>query len=78
MKNIKIKSPDERLVTVYSVRDSVNAELIKNMLSDHGIRAEIGGEHQAGFTGALAVEVIVREIDSAKALEFIEAHFRTA
>ena len=78
MKKVKIKTPDTQLVTVYSVSDSVKAELIKNMLADHGIDAELGGEHQGGFTGALAVEVIVRESDSAKAVEFIRLHFPEA
>jgi hypothetical protein len=69
------KSNETHLVTVYTVNDSVKAELIKNMLADHKIKAELGGEHQAGFTGTLAVEIITREIDAASALEFIKIHF---
>jgi len=74
MKKIKIKDPDSHLVTVHTVNDAVRAELIKNMLADHDIKAEIGGEHQAGFTGTLAVEIIVKESDAELAKEFIYAH----
>jgi hypothetical protein len=75
MKDSKSNSNETHLVTVYTVNDSVKAELIKNMLADHKIKAELGGEHQAGFTGTLAVEIITREIDAASALEFIKIHF---
>ena len=75
MKNIKTKNPDSHLVTVYTINDVLQAELIKNMLADHDIDAELGGEHQAGFTGALDVEIIVKETDAKAALEFIQVHF---
>ena len=75
MKNVKIKTPQTHLVTVYSLNDPVRAELIKNMLHDHGIKAEIAGEHQAGFTGTLPVEIIVGEADVEAAAEFIKEHF---
>ena len=75
MKKINISSPDTKLITVHTVNDSVQAEMIKNMLADHEIPAEIGGEHQAGFTGTLPVEIIVREPDAEKAREFIKIHF---
>ncbi len=75
MKNVKIKSPDTPLASICTVTDSVQAVLIKNMLADHSIKAQLIGEHQGGFTGTFDIEVIVREADSAKALEFIEAHF---
>ncbi len=74
-KRVKIKTPESQLVTACTVSDPVRAELIKNMLLDHGIKAEVGGPHQAGFTGALPVEVIVRQADVAAAHEFIQEHF---
>ncbi len=74
MKKVKIKSPDTRLVTLCTVNDAVKAELIKNMLADHDIEAEIGGEHQAGFTGTLAIEIIVREQDAELAKGFMRDH----
>lgn len=75
MKNIKIKSPDTALVTVHTVSDSVQAKLVKNMLADHGIKAELAGEHQGGFTGTFEIEVIVKAIDAKRADEFINLHF---
>ena len=72
------QDPNTHLVTVYTVNDAVQAELIKNMLADHDIKAELAGEHQAGFTGALAVEIIVQEADAKQAFEFIKIHFPDA
>ena len=74
MKRIKIKNPDAKLVTVYTVNDPMEAELIKNTLLDHEIECEIDGEHQAGFTGALSIGVVVLEKDAQRAREFIKIH----
>ena len=74
MKNSDSLSPESRLTTVYTVNDSVQAEIIKNMLVDHDIPCEIGGEHQAGFTGTLSIEIIVRETDALRATKIIDAH----
>ena len=63
--------PEAHLVTVYTVDDAVKAELIRNTLQEHDIRCEIGGEHQAGFTGALNVEIIVLESDRERAAAII-------
>lgn len=78
MKKVKIKNPDSNLVTVYTINDPIKAELMKNMLADHGIDADLGGEHQAGFTGALNVDIIVREADAQAAMEFIQIHYPNA
>lgn len=74
MKEIEIKTPDSRLVTAYSVNDLMQAELIKITLLDNGIRCEIDGEHQGGFTGALKIGILVRESDVAEAIKLIETH----
>ncbi len=74
MKKIKIKSPDIRLVTVCIVNDPVEAELIKNTLLDHEIECELDGEHQAGFTGTLGIDVVVRETDAKEAREIVQIH----
>ncbi len=66
---------DAHLVTVYTVGDAVKAELIRNALQEHGIRCELGGEHQAGFTGTFAVDVIVLEKDREQAAKLIEDMF---
>ena len=39
---------------------SIQAELIKNMLADHEIEADVGCEYQAGLTGALEIQTIGR------------------
>jgi hypothetical protein len=75
MKEIDIHTPGTRLVTVYRVADSVTAELIRNSLRDEGIPCELGGERQAGFTGVLDVEVIVRREDRDRALQVINRLF---
>ncbi len=74
MKKVKIKSPDIRLATACTVNDPVEAELIKNTLLDHEIECEIDGEHQAGFTGTLAINILVREGDAKEAREIIQIH----
>ena len=74
MKELDKNCPDTKLVTVYTVNDPVIAELIRNTLLDHEVPCELAGEHQAGFTGTLEIEIIVRESDAEKALEFIRTH----
>ena len=74
MKKVKIKNPDARLVTVCTLRDAVEAEMVKNTLLDHGIECQITDEHQAGFTGTFDVGVLVRESDAENAKEFMRIH----
>ena len=75
MKEVKPGTPDSELVTLCGFSDPTQAELVRNMLVDHGLKAEIGGIHQGGFTGTLPVELIVRKVDVEKAIEFIQVHF---
>ncbi|MDA7662892.1 DUF2007 domain-containing protein [Pirellulaceae bacterium] len=74
MKKVKIQSPDIRLATVCTVNDAVEAELIKNTLLNHEIKCEIDGEHQAGFTGTLGINILVREGDVEAACEITQIH----
>ena len=74
MSKIPIRTPDAQLVTIHTVSDSVKAEMIKSLLADHDIPCELGGEHQAGFTGALAIEVIVRQEDAMLATQIVNDH----
>ena len=69
-----IQNPETHLVSVYAVTDPVKAELIRNMLIENGVNCELGGEQQAGFTGTLAVEIIVCESDAARARALIQEH----
>ena len=75
MKKVKIKTPDINLVTVCQLTDALQAELIKNTLLEHAIQCDIEGEHQAGFTGALEVGILVREADAQRAAEIIKTHY---
>ena len=59
------------LVTVYTLSDPYRAEIIKDVLQSEGIRCELGGERQAGFTGLLEIDVLVRAIDADRAEKII-------
>ena len=62
------------LVRVYTVTDANQAEIIKGALQAEGIRCEIGGERQAGFTGIWEIEILVRAEDADRATKIIESH----
>lgn len=64
----------EDLVSVYTVNDPNKAEIIKNVLVTEGIRCELDGERQAGFTGLFEINLMVRKADAERALEIIESH----
>ena len=60
------------LVTAYTLKDPYKAEVIKNALGAEGIRCELDGEGQAGFSGILDIGVLVRAQDADLARELIE------
>lgn len=64
------------LVTVYTVSNAIEAEIIKNALEDEGIRCEIEGGHQAGEAGLIGIEIKLQvpEDDAERAREFIKEH----
>lgn len=64
----------EELVEVYSVNDPTKAELVANLLRDHGIACSLDGEHQAGFTGIFKVGILVKAEDADHAARVIETH----
>jgi hypothetical protein len=64
------------LVSVYTLSDPGTAEIIKNALIGEGIRCELGGEGQAGFTGLFEISVLVRATDAERARAIIESHGR--
>jgi hypothetical protein len=72
MKNVKIRLPETRLVSVYRNSDPILADLVRDSLEDNGISAVINGERQAGFAGVLPVEVMVRELDASAAMLVIK------
>jgi hypothetical protein len=68
----------KELVTVYTVANSVEAQIIKNALQDEGIRAFVEGSNQAAEAGLvglpIAIEVAAGDADRAR--KFIEHHHR--
>jgi hypothetical protein len=64
----------EELVTVYTVTNPAEAELIRNLLVAEGIPAEISGENQAALTGVLEIAILTKAIDADRAREVIMAH----
>lgn len=60
------------LVKVYTVTDPATAEIIKGALENEGIPCELGGEAQGGFTGILAIDVMVRSADADRARKIIQ------
>ncbi len=62
------------LVTVYTLQDAMQAEIIKNYLESEGIPCAIGNENQAGFTGIFEVDILVRAEDSDRAEHLIRQH----
>ena len=75
MKEVEIKTPETKLVAVCSANDAIQAELVKNMLVDHGIPATTSGENQTGFAGAFPVRIFVCESVVEEAADFIKRHF---
>lgn len=75
MKKVKITQPDTKLVSVYQTSDPIKADMVRDRLEENGIDAVVDGEGQAGFSGVLPVNVLVRESDSVRANSFIESVF---
>jgi len=65
--------PDE-LVSIYTVNEPTQGELIKAELKTEGIACEVSGENQAGFAGVLRIDVLVRARDADRARKFIAQH----
>ncbi len=70
-------TPD-RLMEVYSTDDASEAEVLRSALHAEGIKCEIDGERQAGFTGltSLEIKLLVLESDLDRAQQFIDSHQR--
>ena len=65
---------EEKLEAVYTLNDPTDAELIKNLLTDHDIPCSLDGEHQAGFTGVFTIGVLVLESDVDRAKAVLSRH----
>ena len=64
----------DELVKVYTLCDAGLAEIIRASLQDEGIPCQLGGRQQAGFTGTVEIDVLVRAVDADKARRLILAH----
>jgi hypothetical protein len=61
-------------VTVYTLNDPYQAEIIKAALRGEGISCELDGERQAGFSDILEIGVLVRAQDADRARKLIRRH----
>lgn len=63
----------DELMTIEKVTDPGYAEVVRVALQAAGIRCELDGEHQAGFTGTFEIGIMVRAKDADRALKIIES-----
>src|SRR5204863_10101979 len=63
--------PNE-LTTIFTTGDPNLARMIVNELKSEGIDATVSGENQAGLSGILDVEVLVRAWDADRAKKILE------
>lgn len=57
---------------VYTTNDLYEAEIIRNELHDAGIKCELDGESQGGFTEIVETKLLVRAKDAGRARRLIE------
>jgi Putative prokaryotic signal transducing protein len=63
----------QELVTVLTVENPMNAEIIRGALQSAGIPCEIGGEKQGGFAGigGVGIDILTQAGDAKKARQFL-------
>jgi hypothetical protein len=66
------------LISVYSLQDATEAQMIKNFLHAEGIRCFLSGEATAANLGlpVFTVDILVPAIDADRAGKLIECHER--
>ena len=57
---------------VYTTNDIYEAEIIRNQFHDAGIKCELDGESQGGFTEIVETKLLVRAADADRARRLIE------
>jgi len=57
---------------VYTTNDVYEAEIIRNQLHDGGIKCELDGDSQGGFTEIVETKLLVRAGDADRARQLIE------
>ena len=68
----------DELVPVYSVKEPIEAEIIKNALHSAGIQAAIENENQAGLTGVFDIRIFVPGPQVAEAKRILAEHEATS
>jgi hypothetical protein len=64
------------LVSVYTVKNPTEAEVIRVALEGQGIACHLAGEGQAGLTGIIDIDVMVRAADEDRARAILESYER--
>jgi hypothetical protein len=64
----------DALVTVFTLKNPAQAEILRLALQEEGIACFLEGENQAGLTGIFDIDVQVRAADAERARELIKAH----
>jgi hypothetical protein len=64
----------EELVTVYTLSDSVKAQIIKNAFEAEGIACFLEGANQAGGLSGVNIKIQVSEDDVEHAREILQEH----
>ena len=64
----------DELVPVYSVKEPIEAEIIKNALHSAGIQAAIENENQAAMTGVFDIRIFVPAHQEAEAKQILAEH----
>lgn len=57
---------------VYTTNDIYEAEIIRNQLQDAGIKCELDGDSQGGFTEIVETKLLVRAGDVDRARKLVE------
>ena len=61
----------EDLVTVCTVNNPTEAEIIRAALESAGFACEISGENQGGFAGVFTIDVLTRAADVEAARDYL-------
>jgi hypothetical protein len=61
-------------VVVYTTNNLAEAEILKNVLEDEGIKCELDGENQGSFAGVIGVRILVRAWDEERARQALASH----
>ena len=66
----------DAVISVYTLLEPTRAEFLRAKLEEAGIECEVGGSSQAGLTGTMRIDLLVRQADSEQAREIIAEHER--